>query len=120
MSVMSEVSRELVVDRGFPSFNVGDTIRVFVKVAEGNKVRLQPFQGICIAQKGGGNNRAFRVRKISSGIGVERLFAYYSPQIDRIEVVQAGKVRRAKLYYLRNRIGKAATKIKVAERRIKK
>jgi large subunit ribosomal protein L19 len=120
MNIVEQINQEMISDRGFPDFRVGDTIRVFVKVTEGNKVRLQPFQGICIAKKDGSNNRAFRVRKISGGIGVERLFAYYSPQIDRIEMVQSGKIRRARLYYLRDRIGKAATKIKIAERRVKK
>jgi len=91
-----------------PSFNVGDTVRVFVKVIEGNRERLQAFEGTVIRKKGGANRETFTVRRVSYGVGVERTFPIHSPRIDHIEVVRSGKVRRAKLYYLRNRVGKAA------------
>lgn len=91
-----------------PDFNVGDTIRVSVKVKEGNRERLQAFEGTMIAQKHGGISRTITVRRMSYGVGVERTFPINSPSIDTIEVVRKGKVRRAKLYYLRQRIGKSA------------
>ncbi|MGO9953970.1 MAG: 50S ribosomal protein L19 [Dissulfurispiraceae bacterium] len=84
-----------------PAFNVGDTVRTFVKVVEGDKERLQPFEGVVIARKGQGVNETFMVRKISFGVGVERIFPVHSPSIDKIEVLKRGDVRRAKLYYLR-------------------
>ena len=91
-----------------PAFRVGDSVKVHVKVREGEKDRIQIFQGIVIAMKGGGPGSTFTVRKISDGIGVERIFPLFSPIIGKIEVVRRGKVRRAKLYYLRARKGKAA------------
>ena len=91
-----------------PSFRVGDTVKVHVKVKEGEKDRIQVFGGMVIAMKGGGTGSTFTVRKISDGIGVERIFPMHSPIICKIEVVRRGKVRRAKLYYLRDRKGKAA------------
>ena len=91
-----------------PSFRVGDTVKVHVKVKEGEKDRIQVFGGMVIAMKGGGTGSTFTVRKISDGIGVERIFPMHSPIIGKIEVVRRGKVRRAKLYYLRERKGKAA------------
>ena len=91
-----------------PEFRVGDSIKVHVKVTEGEKDRIQVFQGMVIARKGGGVHSTFTVRKISDGIGVERVFPLYSPVIGKIEVVRSGRVRRAKLYYLRDRKGKAA------------
>lgn len=97
------------------AFNVGDTVRVFVKVVEGDKERLQQFEGIVIARRGSGTRETFMVRKISFGVGVERIFPLYSPVIDRIEVIKRGSVKRAKLYYLRSKKGKAA-KIKEKER----
>ncbi|MBT3784943.1 50S ribosomal protein L19 [bacterium] len=112
MDQVQQLEREAIIENRFPDFRVGDTVRVYVKVIEGNKERIQPFQGICIAKKKGGARESFRVRKISGGIGVERVFPYQSPVLERVEVVQAGKVRRAKLYYLRDRVGKKATKIK--------
>jgi large subunit ribosomal protein L19 len=96
-------------------FNIGDTVRVSVKVVEGDKERLQPFDGVVIARRGGNTRETFTVRKISFGIGVERIFPLYSPSIDKIEVLKKGSVRRAKLYYLRGKKGKAA-KIKEKER----
>lgn len=100
-----------------PAFNVGDTVRVHVKVIEGEKERIQVFEGVVIARKGGRNTETFSVRKISFGIGVERIFPVCSPSIDRIDVVRRGKVRRAKLYYLRKKKGKEA---KIAEREFTK
>lgn len=89
-----------------PSFNIGDTIRVYVKILEEEKVRLQPFEGIVIRKRGSGIRSTFTVRRISYGEGVERIFPLHSPNIDRIELVKEGKARRAKLYYLRKKIGK--------------
>ena len=96
-----------------PQVQVGDTVRVFVKVIEGSRERLQNFEGVVIKIQGGGIRKSFTVRRISYGIGVERTFPYNSPRIGRIEVLRHGQVRRAKLFYLRNRVGKAA---KVVER----
>jgi len=93
---------------GVPAFSPGDSVRVHVKVREGEKERIQMFAGVVIARRGGGVRETFTVRKISGGIGVERVFPLHSPIIDRIEVERKGAVRRAKLYYLRGRKGKAA------------
>ena len=93
-------------------FNVGDTIRVHYKVIEGDRERIQPFEGIVIKKSGSGLKETFTVRRVSYGVGVERTFPLHSPRIEKIEVIRKGKVRRAKLYYLRKRVGKAATKIK--------
>jgi large subunit ribosomal protein L19 len=100
---------------GVPVFAPGDSIRVHVKVREGEKERIQVFAGVVIARRGGGARETFTVRKISSGIGVERIFPLHSPVIDRIEVERKGSVRRAKLYYLRDRKGKAA---RIDEKRV--
>jgi len=97
-----------------PDFRVGDTVKVHVKVAEGDKERIQIFQGVSIARRGSGTRETFTVRKISGGIGVERVFPLHTPTIEKIEVVRRGRVRRAKLYYLRNLRGKAA---RIEERR---
>ena len=106
------------IEEGFKrelgSFNVGDTVKVYVKVVEGDKERIQPFQGVVIGRKGGGTRESFTVRKISFGVGVERVFPVCSPNVDRVELIKQGKVRRAKLYYLRTKKGKAA-KIKEKE-----
>jgi large subunit ribosomal protein L19 len=91
-----------------PVFEPGDTVKVHVRVTEGNRERVQVFQGVVIARRGGGARETFTVRKVSFGVGVERTFPLHSPIIDRIEVVTRGDVRRAKLYYLRDRVGKAA------------
>ena len=91
-----------------PEFRVGDTVKVFVKVTEGNKERLQAFEGVVIAKKNGSIRETFTVRRLASGVGVERTFPLHTPKIAKIEVVRRGKVRRAKLYYLRGRTGKAA------------
>jgi large subunit ribosomal protein L19 len=99
---------------GQPEFRPGDTVRVHVRVREGDKERIQIFQGVVIGKRGGGTRETFIVRKISGGIGVERIFPRHSPVVDKIEVVRHGKVRRAKLYYLRDLRGKAA---RIEERR---
>jgi large subunit ribosomal protein L19 len=99
------------------NFNVGDTVKVHVKVVEGKRERIQIFEGIVIKKQNGGIGETFTVRKISYGVGVERTFPLNSPRIDKIEVVKAGKIRRAKLYYLRDRVGKAA---KIKEKRTEK
>jgi large subunit ribosomal protein L19 len=91
-----------------PAFEAGDTVRVMVRVREGDKERLQAFEGVCIGKRGAGINATFRVRKTSAGVGVERIFPIHSPTVAAIELVRKGKVRRAKLYYLRNVSGKAA------------
>ena len=101
------------VSRQLPDFGPGDTVIVNVKVKEGERTRVQAYEGVCIARNGGGLNESFTVRKISYGEGVERVFPIYSPNIDSIKVVRRGKVRRAKLYYLRDRRGKSA---RIAER----
>lgn len=96
-------------------FNVGDTVVVYYKIKEGSKSRVQPFEGLVIAQKGTGQSRTFMVRRISvANVGVERIFPLYSPNIENIIVKQKGRVRRSKLYYLRDKVGKAATKVKIA------
>lgn len=94
--------------REVPGFAIGDTLRIYVKVVEGDKERLQPFEGVVIARKGSGVRETFMVRKISFGVGVERVFPVHSPSIDRIELLRRGDVRRAKLYYLRGKKGKDA------------
>ena len=91
-----------------PEIHPGDTVRVYFKIKEGEKSRVQPFEGIVIAIKNGGVSKTFTVRKISFGVGVERIFPYNSPLIEKIEVKQRGRVRRAKLYYIRGKVGKAA------------
>jgi len=91
-----------------PAFNIGDTVKVWVKVKEGNRERLQGFEGVVIARKNGGIRETFTVRRVSFGIGVERTFPLHSPKIDHIEIIRKGDVRRAKLYYLRERSGKSA------------
>ena len=91
-----------------PVFSVGDTVKVFFKVIEGNKERIQAYEGIVIARKHGGLRETFTVRRVSYGVGVEKASPVHSPNLEKVEVVRKGKVRRAKLYYLRNRVGKAA------------
>ena len=117
MNIIEELEREqmnaVLAKRGVPEFGPGDTVRVLVKVVEGNNVRNQAYEGVVIARSGSGINENFTVRKISYGEGVERVFPVYSPYITEIEVVRRGKVRRAKLYYLRGRRGKSA---RIAER----
>ena len=105
--VIKEIEKEEMRD-SIPDFAPGDTVRVLYLVREGTKERIQAFEGVCIGRKGGGLDETFTVRKISGGIAVERIFPLYSPMIDSIERVKKGRVRRAKLYYLRERRGKAA------------
>ena len=108
---MNEIIKNIEAEQlksEIPAFNVGDTIRVYAKVVEGEKERLQMFEGVVIKRQNGGVRETFTVRRISSGVGVERTWPLHSPRIDRIEVVRKGVVRRAKLYYLRDRVGKAA------------
>ena len=99
-----------------PQFNVGDTVKVLTKIPEGvDKFRLHPFEGVVIAKSGSGIKLNFTLRKVSFGEGIERVFPLYSPSIERIEIIRSGKVKRAKLYYLRSKIGKHATKIESKE-----
>jgi len=114
MNVIDRIERKVLEERNF-EFNVGDTVRIMVRVVEGSKEREQAFQGVVIKRRGGGAGESFTVRKISSGIGVERVFPLYSPNIKSVKVIRRGKVRRAKLYYLRDRVGKAA-RIKESKR----
>ena len=107
MHAFIETQKEYLRD-DIPTFRPGDTLRVNVRVREGDKERIQAFEGVCIARKHGGVHETFTVRKISGGVGVERIFPLHSPGIASIEVVREGRVRRAKLYYLRNLRGKAA------------
>ncbi len=107
MEIMDQVAREgLRTD--IPKFDPGDTIKVMVRVREGEKTRLQAFEGVVIARRGGGLGETFTVRKVSGGVGVERVFPLHAPLWDTITVIRRGRVRRAKLYYLRNLSGKAA------------
>ena len=113
MDTLSVISREGLRD-DIPEFRPGDTLRVQVRVREGDKQRLQNFEGVCIGRRGGGMSETFTLRKVSSGIGVERIFPLHSPGLADIKVVRQGRVRRAKLYYLRKLSGKAA---RIPERR---
>ncbi|WP_404713565.1 50S ribosomal protein L19 [Sphingomonas sp. MMS24-J13] len=112
--IEAENIAELTAKRAIPEFRPGDTVKVGVKVVEGERSRVQSYEGVCIARSNKGMGSSFTVRKISFGEGVERVFPLYSPNIDSIEVVRKGVVRRAKLYYLRGRTGKSA---RIAERR---
>jgi large subunit ribosomal protein L19 len=112
-TIEAEQIARLAADRPVPEFEAGDTLRVSVKVVEGERTRTQAFEGVCIARSNKGLHSSFTVRKISYGEGVERVFPLYSPTIAEIAVVRRGKVRRAKLYYLRDRRGKSA---RIAER----
>ena len=112
MNLLKEIEKEqmakLTAGKDIPNFQPGDTLIVNVKIVEGERSRVQAYEGVCIGRAGSGLNENFTVRKISYGEGVERVFPLYSPMIDSIEVVRRGKVRRAKLYYLRGRRGKSA------------
>jgi len=107
MDLLKMVEQEQI-KTNIPPFRPGDTVRVHVKVVEGTRERIQVFEGLVIKRKGGGLRETFTVRRVTYGVGVERTFPLHSPKIDKIEVVRRGKVRRAKLYYLRERTGKAA------------
>ncbi|MCB8819134.1 50S ribosomal protein L19 [Microvirga rosea] len=115
MNLIQQLEQEQIAKLGktIPDFQPGDTVIVNVKVKEGERTRVQAYEGVCIARSGGGLHESFTVRKISYGEGVERVFPIYSPMIDSIKVVRRGAVRRAKLYYLRDRRGKSA---RIAER----
>lgn len=114
MHAFSETQKEYLKD--VPAFRAGDTLRVNVRVKEGEKERLQAFEGVCIGRKGSGVSATFTVRKISNGVGVERIFPLHSPMLAEIKVVRRGRVRRAKLFYLRNVTGKAA---RIAEKKVR-
>lgn len=110
----------LSMRKDIPAFNVGDTVKVFVKIPEGpDKVRLHPFEGVVIAKNGTGIGTSFTVRKVSFGEGIERVFPVHTPSIERIELIRSGKVKRSKLYYLRSKVGKRATKIEDKEEKVK-
>jgi large subunit ribosomal protein L19 len=115
MNLIAELEAEQIkkLDKTIPDFQPGDTVVVNVRVKEGERTRVQAYEGVCIARAGSGLNESFTVRKISYGEGVERVFPVYSPMIESVKVVRRGKVRRAKLYYLRDRRGKSA---RIAER----
>ena len=113
MNKLDEIEKEYL-RTDTPEFRAGDTVKVHVKVREGEKERIQLFQGVAISRRGSGTNESFTVRKMSGGIGVERVFPLHSPIIDKIEVIRRGRVRRAKLYYLRSLRGKAS---RIDERR---
>ncbi|WP_411816978.1 50S ribosomal protein L19 [Hyphococcus sp. DH-69] len=119
MNIIEQLEKEHIEELGktVPEFGAGDTVKVNVRIKEGERERIQAFEGVCIARKGGGLNEAFTVRKISFGEGVERVFPIYSPLVDSIEVIRRGKVRRAKLYYLRERRGKSARIAEKVDRR---
>ncbi|MCX5494602.1 50S ribosomal protein L19 [Kaistia dalseonensis] len=120
-NIIEELEKEqlekVAAMRAVPEFGPGDTVKVNVKVVEGTRSRVQAYEGVCIARSGGGLNESFTVRKISYGEGVERVFPVYTPLIDSIEVIRRGKVRRAKLYYLRDRRGKSARIVEKTEPR---
>jgi len=123
MDLIQEINKEqlekLSAGKTIPEFGPGDTITVNVKVTEGERTRVQAYEGVCIGRSGGGLNESFTVRKISYGEGVERVFPVYSPMIDSIKVVRRGKVRRAKLYYLRGLRGKSARIVEKQDNREK-
>ena len=126
MNVIDKIEKDqmdkISAERSLPEFGAGDTLKVDVKIVEGDRERVQAFEGLCIARSGGGLNESFTVRKISYGEGVERIFPIFSPKIAGITVLKRGKVRRAKLYYLRDRRGKSARiveKIQVSKKEIK-
>ena len=112
MNLLQQIEQEHIAEltssKEIPDFSAGDTLRVAVRITEGEKSRIQNFEGVCIARSGGGLSANFTMRKISSGEGVERVFPLYSPVVESITVVRRGRVRRAKLYYLRDRRGKSA------------
>jgi large subunit ribosomal protein L19 len=113
MQRIRQLEREMM-RMDLPQFAPGDTVKVYVKIKEGEKERIQAFQGVCISKRKGTTNASFTVRKVSYGIGVEKIFPLHSPAIDRIEIVSRGRVRRSKIYYLRKLRGKAA---RIKERR---
>lgn len=123
MNIIEQLEKEqaeaIEAKRKLPTFSPGDTVKVNVRVTEGARTRVQAYEGVCIARKGGGINETFTVRKISYGEGVERVFPVYSPLVEGVEVIRRGKVRRAKLYYLRDRRGKSARIVEASNARAK-
>jgi large subunit ribosomal protein L19 len=115
MNLIQEIAR-LQLKKDIPSFRPGDSVKVHARIIEGTRERIQIFEGIVIARAGGSVGETFTVRKLSSGIGVERTFPLHSPNIEKIDVIKYGAVRRAKLYYLRDRTGKAATRVRERRR----
>ena len=116
MDILKSIEHEQLKNK-IPELKIGNTVRVHVRIKEGNKERIQVFEGIIIKKQGGGVNATFTVRRISYGVGVEKTFLVHSPMVEKVEVVRVGKARRAKLYYLRDRVGKAAkTKEKIGAR----
>ena len=120
MNILDQIGKKQMdaslAERSIPEFGPGDTLKISAKVVEGTRERIQAFEGVCISRKSSGINSSFTVRKISYGEGVERVFPLYSPRIQSIEVIRRGAVRRAKLYYLRGRTGKAA---RIAEKTVR-
>ena len=120
MNILDQIGKKQmdasIAERAIPEFGPGDTLKISAKVVEGTRERIQAFEGVCISRKSSGINSSFTVRKISYGEGVERVFPLYSPRIQSIEVMRRGAVRRAKLYYLRGRTGKAA---RIAEKTVR-
>ena len=120
MNILDQIGKKQmdasIAERAIPEFGPGDTLKISAKVVEGTRERIQAFEGVCISRKSSGINSSFTVRKISYGEGVERVFPLYSPRIQSIEVIRRGAVRRAKLYYLRGRTGKAA---RIAEKTVR-
>ncbi|RLJ70670.1 large subunit ribosomal protein L19 [Hydrogenivirga caldilitoris] len=112
-SILEKVQKRYIQEKEYPDFKVGDTIKVYYRIKEGDRERIQPFEGVVIRIRGGGADKTFTVRKESYGVGIERIFPFYSPNIEKIEIVKIGRVRRAKLYFLRELKGK------VAQRKIK-
>jgi large subunit ribosomal protein L19 len=110
MGVIEDIEKSQM-KKEVPQFKVGDTVKVYSRIVEGGKERLQGFEGIVIKFSGGGNRKNFTVRRIVQGIGVERTFPLHSPKVERVEIIRSGKVRRAKLFYLRKRIGSEATRV---------
>lgn len=118
MNELKEIEAQFT-KKEIPQFKVGDTVKVLVKIPEGpDKTRLHPFEGVVIARHGSGTTSTFTVRKVSYGEGIERVFPVYSPTLDSIKVLRSGKVKRAKLYYLRGKVGKHATKIDKQEQKV--
>ena len=107
MNVMDSIAQEYI-KKDIPAFNVGDTVKVHIKIKEGSRERIQIFEGFVLKKQNGGISETFTVRRVSYGVGVERVFPLHSPNVKAVKVVRRGRVRRAKLYYLRNRVGKAA------------
>ena len=114
MDIITNLTKDQI-RTDLPAFNVGDTVKIHVKIKEGSRERIQTFEGTVIAKKHGGIHETFTVRRVAHGCGIERVFPVHSPVVEKVELIRAGRVRRAKLYYLRNRVGKAA-KVKEAIR----